>query len=171
MHRLTQAFSSLFTPDNAVDSLLDELTIYDSPDATANFASGAAGSSSAFQIAGMMEQVAALHEKIHKGRDWDQVAGAIVAPGGPFGEGSAADASDESLAKLVGLNYLGCLLIIVLIYGSMIKFLARLPVRDFFRGIVDAMAVSYSTASSNATLPVTLRCAAVAPEQMSMQAR
>ena len=64
-----------------------------------------------------------------------------------------------SLAKLVGLNYLGCLLIIVLIYGSMIKFLARLPVRDFFRGIVDAMAVSYSTASSNATLPVTLRCA------------
>ncbi|HBQ91617.1 MAG TPA: glutamate:proton symporter, partial [Erythrobacter sp.] len=45
-----------------------------------------------------------------------------------------------SLAKLVGLNYLGCLLIIVLIYGSMIKFLARLPVRDFFRGIVDAMA-------------------------------
>ncbi|MEC7743258.1 MAG: dicarboxylate/amino acid:cation symporter [Pseudomonadota bacterium] len=64
-----------------------------------------------------------------------------------------------SLAKLVGLNYLGCLLIIALIYGSMIKFLARLPVRDFFRGIVDAIAVSYSTASSNATLPVTLRCA------------
>ena len=29
---------------------------------------------------------------------------------------------------------------------------------DFFRGIVDAMAVSYSTASSNATIPVTLRC-------------
>ena len=86
-----------------VQRFLDELTIYDSPDATANFASGAAGSSSAFQIAGMMEQVAALHEKIHKGRDWDQVAGAIVAPGGPFGEGSAADASDESLAKLVGV--------------------------------------------------------------------
>jgi len=64
-----------------------------------------------------------------------------------------------SLAKLVGLNYLGCLLIITLIYGSMIKFLAKLPVRDFFRGILDAMAVSYSTASSNATLPVTLRCA------------
>ena len=30
---------------------------------------------------------------------------------------------------------------------------------DFYRGILDAMAVSYSTASSNATLPVTLRCA------------
>ena len=48
----------------------------------------------------------------------------------------------------------------MLIYGSMIKFLARLPVRDFFRGIVDAMAVSYSTASSNATLPVTRVCGA-----------
>ena len=64
-----------------------------------------------------------------------------------------------SLAKLVGLNYLGCLIIIFGIYSLMIKFLAKLPVRDFFRGIIDAMAVSYSTASSNATLPVTLRCA------------
>ena len=63
-----------------------------------------------------------------------------------------------ALGKLVALNYLGCLLIIGLIYGGMIKFLAKLPVIDFFRGIIDAMAVSYSTASSNATLPVTLRC-------------
>ncbi len=64
-----------------------------------------------------------------------------------------------ALAKLVGLNYLGCLLIIFVMYSGMIKFLAKLPVVHFFRGIVDAMAVSYSTASSNATLPVTLRCA------------
>ncbi len=64
-----------------------------------------------------------------------------------------------ALSKLVALNYLGCLLIIFVMYSAMIKFLARLPVRDFFRGIIDAMAVSYSTASSNATLPVTLRCA------------
>ena len=63
-----------------------------------------------------------------------------------------------ALGKLVFLNYLGCLLIIALIYGGMIKFLAKLPVIDFFRGIIDAIAVSYSTASSNATLPVTLRC-------------
>lgn len=63
-----------------------------------------------------------------------------------------------SLAKLVGLNYLGCLLIIFVMYSAMVKFLAKVPVIDFFRGIIDAMAVSYSTASSNATLPVTLRC-------------
>ena len=64
-----------------------------------------------------------------------------------------------ALGKLVGLNYFGCLLIIFVMYSAMIKFIARLPVIGFFRGIVDAMAVSYSTASSNATLPVTLRCA------------
>ena len=65
----------------------------------------------------------------------------------------------KALSWLVVLNYAGCLLIIFVIYSSMIKFLAKLPVGDFFRGIVDAVAVSYSTASSNATLPVTLRCA------------
>nr|WP_137676777.1 dicarboxylate/amino acid:cation symporter [Parerythrobacter lutipelagi] len=64
-----------------------------------------------------------------------------------------------ALGKLVVLNYVGCLLIIFIVYAGMIKFLAKLPVIDFFRGIVDAIAVSYSTASSNATLPVTLRCA------------
>jgi Na+/H+-dicarboxylate symporter len=65
----------------------------------------------------------------------------------------------KALSWLVILNYLGCILIIGVMYSSMIKFLARLPITDFFRGIVDAIAVSYSTASSNATLPVTLRCA------------
>jgi len=64
-----------------------------------------------------------------------------------------------ALGKLVFLNYFGCFLIIGLIYGGMIKFIARMPVIGFFRGMVDAIAVSYSTASSNATLPVTLRCA------------
>jgi len=64
-----------------------------------------------------------------------------------------------ALGKLVFLNYFGCLLIIAIIYGGMIKFIARVPVIGFFRGMIDAIAVSYSTASSNATLPVTLRCA------------
>jgi Na+/H+-dicarboxylate symporter len=65
----------------------------------------------------------------------------------------------QSLAQLVGLNYLGCLLIIFGLYPLMIRLLAKVPVIGFFRGMIDAMAVSYSTASSNATLPVTLRCA------------
>jgi len=64
----------------------------------------------------------------------------------------------QALGWLVFLNYLGCLLIIGVMYSAMLKFIGKVPVIDFFRGIVDAMAVSYSTASSNATLPVTLRC-------------
>ncbi len=65
----------------------------------------------------------------------------------------------KALSWLVILNYVGCLLIIGVMYSAMIKLIAKLPVVDFFRGIIDAIAVSYSTASSNATLPVTLRCA------------
>ena len=63
-----------------------------------------------------------------------------------------------ALGRLVAMNYLGCFLIIGIMYVGIIKVLAKLPVVDFFRGIVDAVAVAYSTASSNATLPVTMRC-------------
>ena len=63
-----------------------------------------------------------------------------------------------ALGKLVALNYLGCLLIIGIMYVAIVRLMAKLPVADFFRGMVDAIAVAYSTASSNATLPVTLRC-------------
>ena len=63
-----------------------------------------------------------------------------------------------ALGKLVALNYAGCLLIIGLMYTAILAFLARVQVLGFFRGMVDAIAVAYSTASSSATLPVTLRC-------------
>ncbi|TNE31075.1 MAG: dicarboxylate/amino acid:cation symporter [Alphaproteobacteria bacterium] len=62
------------------------------------------------------------------------------------------------LSKLVLLNYLGCGIILLVVYPAILRFLARLPTIDFYRGIVDAQAVAFSTASSNATLPVTLRC-------------
>ncbi|RJY09274.1 dicarboxylate/amino acid:cation symporter [Aurantiacibacter aquimixticola] len=63
-----------------------------------------------------------------------------------------------ALAKLVGMNYLGCLLIIGVMYTGILAFMARVSIGGFFRGMVDAIAVAYSTASSSATLPVTLRC-------------
>ena len=62
------------------------------------------------------------------------------------------------LAKLVGGLYLGCAIMILIVYTGILKFIARVPIVHFFRGIVDAQAVAYSTASSSATLPVTLRC-------------
>lgn len=62
------------------------------------------------------------------------------------------------LGKLVMLNYLGCATILLVVYPFILRFIARLPVIDFYRGVVDAQAVAFSTASSNAALPVTLRC-------------
>jgi Na+/H+-dicarboxylate symporter len=63
-----------------------------------------------------------------------------------------------ALAKLVALNYAGCLLVIAVLYTAILALVARVHVAGFFRGMIDAIAVAFSTASSSATLPVTLRC-------------
>ncbi|WOE75896.1 dicarboxylate/amino acid:cation symporter [Alterisphingorhabdus coralli] len=62
------------------------------------------------------------------------------------------------LAQMVLLNYAGCFIIILIVYPIIIRGIARLPIIDFFRGVIDAQAIAFSTASSNAALPVTLRC-------------
>lgn len=61
-----------------------------------------------------------------------------------------------SLAKLAIALYLACFLHMILVYGGLIRFIVGLPVRRFFGGILDAMSTAYSTASSSATLPVTI---------------
>lgn len=45
------------------------------------------------------------------------------------------------------------------VHAMLIRLWARLPVGRFYRGIADALAVAFSTASSSATLPVALRVA------------
>lgn len=52
--------------------------------------------------------------------------------------------------------YLGCFIHMIVVYGGIIKFGLRLPFINFFRGILDAQMVAYSTSSSSATLPVTI---------------
>ncbi len=54
---------------------------------------------------------------------------------------------------------LGSVIQILLVHTVLIRFGARLPVLPFFRGIIDALAVAFSTASSSATLPVAMRVA------------
>jgi len=54
---------------------------------------------------------------------------------------------------------IGSLVQVVLVHGTLIRFIARLPVLPFYRGIVDALMVAFSTASSSATLPVAMRAA------------
>lgn len=54
---------------------------------------------------------------------------------------------------------LASLVQMLVVHAGLIALVARLPVARFFRGIVDALAVAFSTASSSATLPVALRVA------------
>ncbi|WP_294312386.1 dicarboxylate/amino acid:cation symporter [uncultured Sphingomonas sp.] len=54
---------------------------------------------------------------------------------------------------------LASLVQMLVVHAGLIRFVARLPVTRFFKGIVDALIVAFSTASSSATLPVALRVA------------
>ena len=62
----------------------------------------------------------------------------------------------ENLARLALALYAACAIHMLIVYGGLIRFVAGLPVGRFFRGILDAMSTAYSTASSSATLPVTI---------------
>lgn len=62
------------------------------------------------------------------------------------------------LIKVVVLIYAGCAIMLLAVYPLMVKGIAQLPVLTFYRGVVDAQAIAFSTSSSSATLPVTLRC-------------
>jgi Na+/H+-dicarboxylate symporter len=64
----------------------------------------------------------------------------------------------DNYLKLALALYLGCIVHALVTYGGIIRILCNLPVWRFFRGMADAMAVAFSTSSSNATLPVTMAC-------------
>ncbi len=61
------------------------------------------------------------------------------------------------LAKIIFCVYVACILHAVVTYGIILKAHGLSPVQ-FFRGIVDAMMVAFTTTSSAGTLPVTMRC-------------
>jgi Na+/H+-dicarboxylate symporter len=58
-----------------------------------------------------------------------------------------------SLVVLIGL-----ILHVVIVYSSAIKIFSKQKVRTFFRGIRPAQLIAFSSASSSATLPVTMEC-------------
>lgn len=63
------------------------------------------------------------------------------------------------LIKLVLTVYLCCLIMVVFFYGGALSLVAKEHPGRFFRNINDAMLLAFSTSSSAATLPVTMRCA------------
>lgn len=62
------------------------------------------------------------------------------------------------LLKFLMCNYLAIIIQVVLVYGGMLLFLARLNPLPFFSGMKSAMAFAFSTNSSSATLPVSMHC-------------
>lgn len=63
------------------------------------------------------------------------------------------------LGKVIVALYLGCIVHSVVILGGLLFLLARLNPLSFFRDIVDAQLVAFTTTSSSGTLPVSMKCA------------
>lgn len=62
------------------------------------------------------------------------------------------------LSKFVLTLYVGYLVHLVLTFGSMLRFFAKVRVIPFFKGMTDAMLMAFSTGSSSASLPISMNC-------------
>lgn len=63
------------------------------------------------------------------------------------------------LFKFLGVYYLACTLFVLLVFCFIIKFMARLSLWPFFKGMGDAIMMAFSTGSSAASLPAAMHCA------------
>ncbi|MEM7175046.1 MAG: dicarboxylate/amino acid:cation symporter [Chlamydiota bacterium] len=63
------------------------------------------------------------------------------------------------LLKFLLCNYIAFILQILLVFCVTLKYLAKLRIAPFFKGMKDAIVVAFTTSSSSATLPVSLECA------------
>ncbi|WP_096552006.1 dicarboxylate/amino acid:cation symporter [Ureibacillus thermosphaericus] len=61
------------------------------------------------------------------------------------------------LIKLILVVYVGCILHALIVYSSSVKFLANYSPVKFFKGILPASLVAFSSSSSSATLPITIQ--------------
>lgn len=60
------------------------------------------------------------------------------------------------LGKFILADYVGIVLIVLLVYSIILKFVIKINLKDFFRSAVKVWAVTASTTSSSGTLPVTI---------------
>ncbi len=63
-----------------------------------------------------------------------------------------------SISKFLLLLLAGFLIQLVVIYPAMMKIFSKVPVMTFYSAIAEAMMVAFGTASSSATLPLTMAC-------------
>lgn len=95
----------------------------------------------------------------------------MMAPVGVFGlladaiTSIAGDNPGQVLDIVYALGYycivvvLGLFLMVFVVYPLILRMFTKISVGDFFRGIRTAQLVAFTTSSSGATLPVTMRCA------------
>ncbi len=62
------------------------------------------------------------------------------------------------LLKVIVAVYLGCFLHAVLVYGSLLTAVGKMSPMKFFRAILPAQLVSFTSCSSSGTLPVSMEC-------------
>lgn len=92
---------------------------------------------------------------------------AIVMAFAPFGVfGLMANVSGQygldvllPLAKVIGVVYLACIVHVLVVYTGLLSLIGHLNPMRYLQGILDALVVSFSSASSSGTLPVSIRCA------------
>ncbi len=63
------------------------------------------------------------------------------------------------LAKFIGAIYLACFIHIIVVYGGLVKLFGGMSLRQFFKAVLPAQLVAYSSASSYGTLPVSFKVA------------
>lgn len=95
----------------------------------------------------------------------------LTAPVGVFGlladaiTSIVGDSPGQVLDIIYALGYycvvvaLGLFLMVFVVYPMILRLFTKQPIGNFFRGIRTAQLVAFTTSSSGATLPVTMRCA------------
>ena len=86
-----------------------------------------------------------------------------VAPIGVFGLITPVIAANGPavllpLLKVVIAVYLGCFLHAVIVYGGLLKFVGKISPIKFFKAILPAQVLSFTSCSSGGTLPVSMQC-------------
>lgn len=85
-----------------------------------------------------------------------------IAPLGIFGllapiVGTQGPAVLTSLFKLLLAVAIGCILHVIIVYGISVRLFGKMGLIQFLKGILPAAAIAFSTQSSSATLPVTIK--------------
>ena len=73
--------------------------------------------------------------------------------------GAQGAAALLDVIRLAAAVAIGCVVHVVLVHGSIMRFVLKLSPVNFFRGARDAMLLAFSTSSSSATLPMSMSVA------------